>query len=98
MEEVNGVVLEACAQCGAKAKEHPVAIIMKFDEAMAGAADVIAIAPGEQWMALPVCGPCHQAPRMKGHFFYRQDVPLALRLADMPSWMPGGRLTTYPAR
>lgn len=58
-----------------------------------------AIARSGNFMARPVCIPCHENPPidendegnkdedgnkiLKGAFFYRKDMPLALRLADL---------------
>lgn len=86
--------MEACAQCGVVAEVHPVVIIMHADDAEKTHADtaVIDCDPGGTWAALPVCAPCHQAPRLKGHFFMRNDAPLALRMANFHNvQMPGRR-------
>lgn len=85
--------MEACFGCGVRAASHPFVAVMKHD----GATPFVATDPARLWMAVPVCATCHAEPKnrtvvIKGAFFLRQDMEVALRLADMQN------LRTVPAK
>ena len=40
---------------------------------------------GKAFSALGICAPCHQTPRVKGHFFPRKQMIIATRSAGSDS-------------
>lgn len=85
--------MESCFGCGIRANEHPIVAVMKFDESETTR---VASDPGKLWMALPVCPACHVDPAhrtvtIKGTFFTRPDMTVALRLADMQNVRTPGK-------
>lgn len=74
--------MEKCGQCGAEPKaneQHPMVAIMSFDAAKEQ--DAAGVDKEKNWMAVPVCSACHQAPTLKGHFFPRNQMKRALGFA-----------------
>lgn len=81
--------MEHCL-CQRTADALPIVAIMAIRDAMAVTdqhPDVmpVAVDPSGQWAAIPICHRCHQAARLKAHYFMRQDAQLALRLTNMPT-------------
>jgi uncharacterized CHY-type Zn-finger protein len=72
---------EVCFQCHTKADQHPIVGIMQYDDEIIGRGLSVGVDPAKAWMAVPVCPSCHRAPRLKAHYFYRKDMPTALRMA-----------------
>ena len=81
--------MEVCTQCRKQAEKQLMVAVMRFDKKTA--VNAIGVDPGKNWMAMPMCADCHQQPKLKAHYFRREDAVIALRLADMPT-LHGQRL------
>lgn len=77
--------MEKCAQCGTEAKKHPVVAIVNTKDAKDLKSVPIRIHDSGNWAAVPICRPCHFAPTIKGHFFFRGEESIALQEADSKS-------------
>lgn len=71
-------------QCKSEAEQLPVIAIMNVRDLKEGYTP-LALDPGKKWAAVTVCTKCHQAPKLKAHYFMRGDEALALRLVDFPN-------------
>lgn len=74
---------EPCAACGRSSgeAEHPVVLVVNRNHEWVNQA--IAASRSGEWLAVPICKPCHLTPtsKMKGHFFYRGQAVAAVNAA-----------------
>lgn len=74
--------MEKCVQCRSESERHPIAIVMNITTVMEiSNPTVLEISDNATWVTLPVCHRCHKAPKLKGHYFHRQDAKIGLEMA-----------------
>lgn len=78
--------METCYQCRGNTVElQPVVVLVPTKDLPAEDTSFIIEkglgANNEEWAAMPMCTSCHQQPTVKGHFFYRQQMTVAIRSA-----------------
>jgi len=78
--------MEKCYQCKTnEAEQQPIILVVSAEgassEDKAMAVGKAIGADDREWMAMPICTNCHPHPTVKGHFFYRPQMKIALRSA-----------------